>query len=77
MKPLLGYFTFYLLALVRGADISDGDIVLYPTPWPDWSGFYIYVVDNAIIGASWVLLGWVLQSGRGKRLGSGVERASL
>jgi hypothetical protein len=77
MKPLLGYFTFYLLALVRGADISDGDIVLYPTPWPDWSGFYIYVVDNAIIGASWVLLGWVLWSRRDESLASGAERTSL
>jgi hypothetical protein len=77
MKPLLGYFTFYLLALLTGADISDGDIVLNPTPWPDWSGFYMYVVDNAIIGTSWVLLGWVLLSGRGEDPGSGVERASL
>jgi len=77
MKPLLGYFTFYLLVLVTGADISDGDIVLYPTPWPDWSGFYMYMVDNAIIGASWVLLGWVLLSGRAEGLGSGAERASL
>ncbi|MDQ3638096.1 MAG: hypothetical protein M3426_08905 [Actinomycetota bacterium] len=77
MKPLLGYFTFYLLALVTGADISDGDIMLVPTPWPDWSGFYTYVVDNAIIGTSWVLLGWVLWSSRAERLGSGVERASL
>ena len=77
MKPLLGYLTFYLLALVTGADISDGDIVLNPTPWPDWPDFYIYVVPNAIIGTSWVLLGWVLWSDRGERLGSGAERASL
>jgi hypothetical protein len=76
MKPLLGYLTFYLLALVTGADISDGDIVLNPAPWPDWSGFYVYVVDNAILGASWVLLGWVLLSGRAEVFGSGVERAS-
>jgi len=77
MKPLLDYFLFYMLALVTGADISDGDIVTYPTAWPDWSGFYICVVDNAILGASWVLLGWVLLSGRAEGLGSGVERASL
>jgi hypothetical protein len=77
MSPLLNVFLFYLLALVTGADISDGEIVTYPTPWPDWSGFYIYVVPNAIIGTSWVLLGWVLLSGRGERLGSGAERASL
>jgi hypothetical protein len=76
MKPLLGYFLFYLLALVTGADISDGDIVTYPTSWPNWSGFYTYVVPNAIIGTSWVLLGWVLGSGRAERLDSGVERAS-
>ncbi len=77
MNPLLDYFLFYLLALLTGADISDGDIMLVPTPWPDWSGFYIYVVPNAIIGTSWVLLGWVLGSGRGERLASGAERASL
>jgi hypothetical protein len=77
MKPLLGYFTFYLLALIKGADISDGDIMTVPTAWPNWSGFYFYVVDDAIIGASWVLLGWVLLSGRAEGLGSGVERASL
>ena len=76
MKPLLGYFTFYLLALIKGADISDGDIVLNPAPWPDWSGFYVYVVDSAVIGTSWVLLGWVLLSGRAEGLGSGVERTS-
>jgi hypothetical protein len=74
MSPLLNLFLFYLLALVTGADISDGDIVTYPTPWPD---FYTYVVPNAIIGTSWVLLGWGLGSGRGECLGSGVERASL
>jgi hypothetical protein len=34
-------------------------------------------VPNAIVGTSWVLLGWVLLSGRGERLGSGVEGASL
>jgi hypothetical protein len=76
MKPLLGYFTFYLLALVTGADISDGDIMTVPTAWPNWSGFYIYVVDNAILGASWVLLGWVFLSSRDERLGSGAERTS-
>ena len=66
-----------MLALIKGADISDGDIMTVPTAWPDWSGFYFYVVDNAILGVSWVLLGWVLWSGRGERLGSGAERASL
>jgi len=64
MKPLLGYFLFYLLALVTGADISDGDIVTVPTDWPDWPDFYAFVVPNAIVGTSWVLLGWVLLSGR-------------
>ena len=77
MSPLLNLFLFYLLALVTGADSSDGDIVTYPTSWPDWSGFHTFVVPNAIIGTSWVLLGWVLLSGRGERLGSGVEGASL
>jgi hypothetical protein len=77
MSPLLNLFLFYLLALVTGADISDGEIVTYPTPWPDWPDFYDYVMPNAIIGTSWVLLGWVLGSGRGERLGSGAERASL
>jgi hypothetical protein len=77
MSPLLNLFLFYLLALLTGADISDGDIVTYPTAWPNWSGFYTYVVPNAIIGTSWVLLGWVLGSGRGERLGSSVEGASL
>jgi hypothetical protein len=77
MKPLLGYFLFYLLALVTGADISDGDIVTYPTSWPNWSGIYIYVVPSAIIGTSWVLLGWVIWSGGDERLGSGAERTSL
>jgi hypothetical protein len=77
MKPLLGYFLFYLLALVTGADISDGDIVTVPTAWPDWSGFYTYVAPNAILGASWVLLGWVLWSSRDESLASGAERTSL
>jgi hypothetical protein len=77
MKPLLNFFLFYLLALVKGADISDGDIVTVPTAWPNWSGFYTYVVPNAILGASWVLLGWVIWSSRDERLGSGVEEASL
>ncbi|HSK83458.1 MAG TPA: hypothetical protein VK902_08655 [Rubrobacter sp.] len=76
MSPLLNLLLFYVLALVTGADISDGDIVTYPTSWPNWSGFYTYVVPNAIIGTSWLLLGWVLGSGRAERLGSGVERAS-
>jgi hypothetical protein len=48
--------------------------MLVPTDWPD---FYVFVVPNAIVGTSWVLLGWVLLSGRGERLGSGVEGASL
>ena len=74
MSPLLNLFLFYVLALVTGADISDGEIVTYPTPWPD---FYTYVVPNAIIGTSWVLLRWVLGSGRGESLGSGAEGASL
>jgi len=77
MNPLLDLFLFYLLALIKGGDISDGDIVLNSTPWPDWSGFYIYVVPNAIIGTSWVLLGWVIWSGGDERLGSGAERTSL
>lgn len=46
-----------MLALIMGADISDGDIMTVPTAWPNWSGFYLYVVDNAILGVSWVLLG--------------------
>jgi hypothetical protein len=71
MNPLLNLFLFYLLALLKDADISDGDIVTVPTAWPNWSGFYTYVVPNAIIGASWVLLGWVIWSSRGERLGSG------
>jgi hypothetical protein len=71
MSPLLNLFLFYLLALLKDADISDGDIVTVPTAWPNWSGFYTYVVPNAIIGASWVLLGWVIWSSRGERLGSG------
>ena len=76
MNPLLNLFLFYLLALMTGADISDGDIMTVPTAWPNWSGFYAYVVPNAIIGASWVLLGWVLWSSRDERLASGVEEAS-
>ena len=51
--------------------------MLVPTDWPDWPDFYVFVVPNAIVGTSWVLLGWVLLSGRGERLGSGVEGASL
>ncbi|HEY6581455.1 MAG TPA: hypothetical protein VIZ60_10030 [Rubrobacter sp.] len=51
--------------------------MVVPTAWPDWPEFYIFVVPNAIIGTSWVLLGWVLLSGRDERLGSGVEGASL
>jgi hypothetical protein len=77
MNPLLNLFLFYLLALLKGADISDGDIVTVPTAWPNWSGFYTYVVPNAILGASWVVLGWVIWSGQDERLGSGAERASL
>ncbi len=77
MNPLLNLFLFYLLALVKGADISDGDIVTVPTAWPNWSGFYTYVVPNAILGASWVLLGWVLWSSQGEHRGSSAERASL
>jgi hypothetical protein len=77
MNPLLNLFLFYLLALLKGADISDGDIMTVPTAWPNWSGFYTYAVPTTILGASWVLLGWVLWSGRGERLGSGAERASL
>jgi hypothetical protein len=37
---------------------------LVGTPWPDWPDFYVFVVPNAIVGTSWVLLGWVLLSGR-------------
>jgi hypothetical protein len=48
-----------------------------PTAWPNWPGFYFYVVPTAIIGASWVLLGWVIWSSRDERLGSGIEEASL
>jgi hypothetical protein len=77
MNPLLNLFLFYLLALLKGADISDGDIVTYPTFWPNWSGFYSYVVPNAILGASWLLLGWVLWSRRDESLASGGERTSL
>jgi hypothetical protein len=76
MNPLLNLSLFYLLALIKGADISDGDIMTVPTAWPNWSGFYAYVVPNAILGASWVLLGWVLLSSRDERLGSGAERTS-
>jgi hypothetical protein len=77
MNPLLNLFLFYLLALMKGADISDGDIVTVPTAWPNWSGFYLYVVPNAILGASWVLLGWVLRSSRDESLASSAERTSL
>jgi hypothetical protein len=35
------------------------------------------VVPNAILGASWMLLGWVIWSSRDEHLGSGVEEASL
>ena len=66
-----------MLALIIGANISDGDIMTVPTAWPNWSGIYTYVMLIAILGASWVLLGWVLWSGRVERLGSGAERASL
>jgi len=71
MSPLLYNLLFLPLYLVTGSDM------LVSTDWPDWPDFYIFVVPNAIIGASWVLLGWVLGSGRGDRLGSGVEGASL
>jgi hypothetical protein len=77
MNPLLGLFLFYLLALVKGADISVWDIMTVPTFWPNWSGFYTYVVPNAIIGASWMLLGWVIWSSRDESLASGAERTSL
>jgi hypothetical protein len=33
-----------------------------PTGWPDWLDLYVFVVPNAIVGTSWVLLGWVLLS---------------
>jgi hypothetical protein len=68
MSPLLNLLLFLPLYLVTGSDI------LVPTDWPD---FAFFVVPNAIVGTSWVLLGWVLRSGRGERLSSGVERASL
>ena len=70
MSPLLNLFLFLPLYLVTGSDM------LVPTFWPDWPDFYFYVVPNAIVGTSWVLLGWVLLSGRDERLGSGVEGAS-
>ena len=35
-----------------------------PTGWPDWLNLYVFVVPNAIVGTSWVLLGWVFLSGR-------------
>jgi hypothetical protein len=70
MSPLLRLLLFLPLYLVTGSDM------LVPTDWPDWPSFYFFVVPNAIIGTSWVLLGWVLGSGRGARLGSGVEGAS-
>jgi hypothetical protein len=31
MNPLLNLFLFYLLALIKGANISDGDIMTVPT----------------------------------------------
>jgi hypothetical protein len=71
MSPLLNLLLFLPLYLVTGSDI------LVPTDWPDWPDFAFFVVPNAIVGKSWVLLGWVLLSGRGERLSSGVERASL
>jgi hypothetical protein len=71
MSPLLNLLLFLPLYLVTGSDI------LVPTDWPDWPDFAFFVVPNAIVGTSWVLLGWVLLSGRGERLSSGVERASL
>ena len=71
MSPLGNLILFLPVYLVTGSDM------LVPTFWPDWPDFYIFVVPNAIVGASWVLLGWVLLSGRGERLGSGVEGASL
>ncbi|HEY6582915.1 MAG TPA: hypothetical protein VIZ60_17525, partial [Rubrobacter sp.] len=37
---------------------------LVSTFWPDWPDFYVFVVPNAIVGTSWVLLGWVLLSVR-------------
>jgi hypothetical protein len=63
-----------LLNLILFLPLPD---MLVPTDWPDWPDFYVFVVPNAIIGTSWVLLGWVLLSGRDERLGSGVEGASL
>jgi hypothetical protein len=36
--------------------------MLVSTDWPDWPDFYVFVVPNAIVGTSWVLLGWVLLS---------------
>ena len=71
MSPLLRLLLFLPLYLVTGSDM------LVPTDWPDWPTFYFFVVPNAIVGTSWVLLGWVLWSSRDERLGSGVERASL
>ena len=71
MSPLLSHLLSLPLYLVTGSD------TLFPTPWPAWPEFYVFVVPNAIIGTSWVLLGWVLWSGRGERLGTGAERASL
>lgn len=76
MSTLLNLFLFYLLALVTGADISNGEIVTYPTPWPDWPDFYTYGVPSAIVGTGWVLLGWVLWSSRDVSHGSGAEVAS-
>jgi hypothetical protein len=58
MSPLLNLLQSLPLYLMTGSD------TLVPTPWPDWPEFFVFVVPNAIIGTSWVLLGWVLLSGR-------------
>jgi hypothetical protein len=58
MSPLLNLILFLPVYLVTGSDM------LVPTDWPDWPDFYVFVVPNAIVGTSWVLLGWVLLSGR-------------
>jgi hypothetical protein len=71
MSPLGNLILFLPVYLVTGSDM------LVSTFWPDWPDFYVFVVPNAIVGSSWVLLGWVLWSGRGECLGSGVEGASL
>jgi hypothetical protein len=56
MSPLLYNLLFLPLYLVTGSDM------LVSTDWPDWPDFYVFVVPNAIVGTSWVLLGWVLLS---------------